>query len=134
GPRRLTDARVRLRTVRVVGPGAALAPGARGGGLRRTRVVAELTVLDERVRDVDPEAADAAVEPEADDRLELRADVRVPPVEVRLLRREVVQVVHPALLVERPGGSAAECSAPVVGDLVDPDVELRPLAEPRVRE
>ena len=55
--------------------------------------VAQLAVLDQPVRDVDTEAGDAAVEPEAEDAVELGADVRVPPVEVGLLGRELVQVV-----------------------------------------
>ena len=41
--------------------------------------------LSDRVRDVDAEARDPAVEPEAQDPLELRRDVGVPPVEVGLL-------------------------------------------------
>ena len=46
--------------------------------------------------------AHAAVEPEAKDAVELVADVRVPPVEVGLLRRELVQVVALAVVVVRP--------------------------------
>ena len=95
------------------------------------RVVAQLAVLVERMAHVDPEAGDTALEPEAQDVLELRMHLRVPPVEVRLRGREVVQVVAPALAVERPR-RPAEDRAPVVRDLVRPDVELGPLAEPRV--
>ena len=58
------------------------------GGLSRSS-----SVLDERVRDVDAEAGDIALEPEAEDVVERGADVLVPPVEVRLLGQEVVQVV-----------------------------------------
>ena len=82
--------------------------------------------------DVDPEACDAAVEPEAQDPLELFPHLRVPPVEVGLLAREVVQVVAPAPGVERPGGAAAEHRLPVVRDLVRPDVQVGALAEPRM--
>ena len=56
------------------------------------RVVAQLLVLDDHVADVDAEAGGAAVEPEALDPVELLDEVRVPPVEVRLLGDEVVQV------------------------------------------
>ena len=44
----------------------------------------------------------------------------------------VVQVVAPARLIELPGGSASEDRLPVVGHLVRPDVEVRPLVEPRM--
>ena len=77
------------------------------------RVVAELAVLHERVRDVDPEAGDAAVEPEAEDPVELVANLVAPPVQVGLLRQEVVEVVLAAALVERPCG-AVEDRDPVV--------------------
>jgi len=44
--------------------------------------VPELLVLDQPVRDVDAHSAHAAVEPEAEDAVELVPDVLVPPVEV----------------------------------------------------
>ena len=59
----------------------------------RRRVVAQLAVLDDHVRDVDAEPGDAAVEPEPQDPVELVADLLVPPVEVGLLGQEVLQVV-----------------------------------------
>ena len=68
-------------------PAAARARGPAGG--RRGvggRVVAQLAVLDDRVRDVDPEARHAAVEPEAQDVVELLAHLLVPPVQVGLRR------------------------------------------------
>jgi hypothetical protein len=86
------------------------------------------------VRDVDAEAGDAAVEPVAEDAVELVADILVPPVEVRLGGREVVQIVGAAFLVPRPRGAAAERGAPVVRDLPRPDVEVGPLVEPRMRD
>ena len=95
------------------------------------RLVTEVPVLVERVADVDPEPRDPALEPEAQDALELRVHVRAPPVEVGLLDGEVVQVVAPALLIERPG-RPAEDGAPVVRHPVRPDVELGPLSEPWV--
>src|SRR4051794_6565548 len=63
--------------------------------------------------DVDAEAVDAALEPEAQDLDEVVAHLRVVPVEVRLLRRKEVQVVVAPLLVERPRG-AAPVGRPVV--------------------
>ena len=95
-------------------------------------VVAQLAILDQPVRDVDAEAGDAALEPEAEDPLELGPHLRVPPVEIRLLLREVVQVVPPARLVELPGRPSAEDRLPVVRNLVGPDVEVGPLPEPWV--
>ena len=82
----------------------------RAGG----RVVAQLAVVDDRVADVDPEAGDPALEPEAQDLVELLAHLVVPPVEVRLGRQEVVQVVLAGGLVERPR-RAVERRLPVVG-------------------
>ncbi len=68
--------------------------GMRTGGMRRHRsrvlVVVEIGqggVLDQPVRDVDPEAVNPAVEPEPQDVDELVADLAVRPVEVRLGRR-----------------------------------------------
>ena len=61
----------------------------------RHRVVGDLghrRVLDQQGRRVDADAGGAAVEPEAEDRLVLGADVGVVPVEVRLLGREQVEV------------------------------------------
>ena len=84
------------------------------------------------MRDVDPEAAHAAVEPVAENVVELVADRGVPPVEVGLLGRELVQVVLPPRAVELPGGLAGEDRLPVVRDPLRPDVVLGPVAEPRV--
>ena len=72
----------------------------------RRRVVTELTVFDDALGDVDPEAGDAAVEPEAVDLVEGVTNGRVPPVEIRLLRKKVVQVVLARVGVERPGRPA----------------------------
>src|SRR3954447_12703407 len=82
--------------------------------------------------DVDAETRDTAVEPEAENPVELLAHVLVPPVEVRLLGREVVQVVAAALAIPGPRGAAAERGEPVVRDPVLPHVEPGPFAEPRV--
>ena len=73
--------------------------------------VRERLVLLQRVGHVDPEAVDAAVEPEPQDVLELLDDLGVLPVEVRLLRSEQVQV---PVTVRQPGpGRAAEGGVPV---------------------
>jgi hypothetical protein len=69
-----------------------------GGGL----VAAKLRVLGEPVDGVDPEAVDAAIEPEAEDSVQRRLYLGVVPVEVGLLRRERVQIVLSGRLVERP--------------------------------
>src|SRR6266508_415201 len=55
-------------------------------------VVGQPVALVQPVRDVDPQAVHAAVEPEPEHLLEVRRDVRVAPVEVGLLGRERVQV------------------------------------------
>ena len=94
--------------------------------------VSQLPVLDQPVCDVDPQAADAAVEPEAKDVVELVADGGVPPVEVGLLGSELVQVVLPPRAVEPPRSLAREDRRPVVRDLLRPDVVLGPVAKPRM--
>ena len=100
---------------------------------RRGRVVPQLRVLDHHVHRIHAEAVHASVEPEADDVLHRGHDLRVAPVEVRLLRVERVQVPAAALLVAAPG-RASEHGFPVVRRAVDgrPDVPVRVLAEPRV--
>jgi hypothetical protein len=60
--------------------------------LRRGRVVTELWILHQPVDRIDPEAVDAALDPEAYDALHSGHDLRVVPVEIRLLRIERVQV------------------------------------------
>src|SRR2546423_14638964 len=77
-------------------------------------VVAQLPVLDDAVRDVDAEAGDAAVEPEAQDVVERRADVVVPPVQIGLPRQDVVQLVLARSLVGRPRPPATERAPPAV--------------------
>ena len=90
------------------------------------RVVAQLLVLNHHVAHVNAEPGHAAVPPEAHNVVELAAHVLVPPVEVRLRRLEVVQVVLAAGLVEVPGRPAENAGPvvrqPAVGLGVGPDV------------
>ena len=72
--------------------------------------VRQPVLLDEPVGDVDPEAVGAAVEPEPQDVQELLADLRVAPVEVRLLGVEQVQV--PLARRIRPAPSRASHAGP----------------------
>ena len=96
------------------GPAHAAALGGR-------RVVGQPVGLDHAVGDVDPEAVDAAVEPEAQDAAELLAHLLVRPVEVGLRAVEEVQVPLAGRAVglddARPG-RAAEDGLPVVRRLV----------------
>ncbi len=83
------------------------------------RAVTDLAVgqprdLRDEVDDVHAEPVDAAVEPPRHHVVDRAADVRVLPVEVRLLAREQVQVVLARRLVVLPRGAAEE-RAPVVG-------------------
>ena len=104
-------------------------------------VVPQRAILDERVRDIDPEPGDASVEPEPHDVVEGIGDLGVPPVQVRLLRKEVVEVELARHVVPGPG-RAAERRSPVVGrrpvgPTVGPDVPvatLRGAARARVHE
>ena len=86
-------------------PGRCASRGARaartrGSGsaerLARGRVVAQLGVLQQPVDRVEPEAVDAALEPEPDHVLHRRHHLGVAPVEVGLLGVEGVQVPAPA--------------------------------------
>ena len=83
---------------------------------RRAGVVAQQRVLGDLGDRVEPEAVDAAVEPEAQHVVHRRLDLGVLPVEVGLLGHERVQVVLAGALVERPRGAAGlERRGPVVG-------------------
>src|SRR5207237_7717028 len=62
-----------------------------------------MQILDDAVGDVDSKPGDAAVEPEPIDRIEGIFDFGIPPVEVRLLGQEIVEIVLAAPFVERPG-------------------------------
>jgi hypothetical protein len=67
--------------------------GCRSGHGRR--VIAEQAILDDRMRDIDPEARDTAIEPAPKDVIEGQPYVLVPPVQIRLVGQEVVEVVLP---------------------------------------
>jgi hypothetical protein len=92
--------------------------------------VGEVLVLDQPMRDIDPESVHSVVHPEPQHVDELGSDVRVAPVEVRLGDVEQVQVPLPGLAVrlDHPlPGRAAENAAPGVGRLVA--VRAAPVAE-----
>ena len=102
------------------------------------RVVAELAVLDDDVTHVDAEPATPPIEPEPQDLVEHVGNGRLPPVQVRLLRKEVVEVVLPGRFVEGPRGSHEVrhpvVRRPTVGRRVGPHVPVpaRRVGEPRV--
>ena len=66
------------------------------------RVVAQVGVFEEPVSHVDAKAVDVAVEPESDDVIEIVGDGRLPPIQVRLLGGEEVEVPLPAGVVSGP--------------------------------
>ena len=78
------------------------------------RVVAQLGVVDAEIDRVEPEAVDAALEPEAGLGQQRLDHLRVVEVEVGLLLEEVVQVVLAAARLPLPG-AAAEHRQPVAG-------------------
>ncbi|EXF43037.1 hypothetical protein BAY1663_04539 [Pseudomonas sp. BAY1663] len=89
------------------------------------RIVGEARILAGAVDDVDAKTVDAALEPEAQHAMHRLDDLRVAPVQVRLLRQEQVQVVLLGVLVPGPGAAGVELRAPVVR-LVAPDVPVAP--------
>ncbi len=88
--------------------------GIRCVGLRGGWIVPQLRVLQDRGDSVDAKACDPAVQPVGHDGVEGRPNLRLPPVEVRLLAQVGVPVVLAGLLVQVPWGSA-EARGPVVG-------------------
>jgi hypothetical protein len=102
--------------------------------VRGGNVHAELEVLGDLVSHVDSKPGHSAVEPKAEDPVERLANRRRLPVEVGLLGKEVVQVVLPGAVVERPRW-AAERRFPfvgrrAVGPRVGPDVPAPPRRVP----
>src|SRR5439155_27236600 len=92
------------------------------------RVVPKLPVFDDAVGDVDSKAGDAAVEPEPIDLIEDSCDFGIPPIEVRLLGLEVVEVVLAGPFVERPGWTTEGAELVIwiasIGFWVGPDVPI----------
>ena len=70
--------------------------------------------LGDEADDIHAEAVDALLKPPVHHVENLIPHGGIVPVEVRLLFREEVQVVHPGLLIQLPG-AAAEAGTPVVG-------------------
>ena len=100
---------------------------------RRARGLGQRRVLGQQRGGIDPDAVDAAIEPEPQDVLELLPHLRVGPVEVRLLGREQVQVPLPRRAVRggRPGPrGAAEDRRPVVRREVTAGTAPGPEPEP----
>src|SRR5437870_4176479 len=87
-----------------------------------------MQILDDAVGDVDSKPGDAAVEPEPIDRIEGIFDFGIPPVEVRLLGQEIVEIVLAAPFVERPGrptkGAEPVVRISSVGLWVGPDIPI----------
>ena len=77
--------------------------------------VGQGVVLGHRVGDVDAEAVDAAVEPEAQDRVELLDNLCVIPVPIRLA--DVEQVEIPLTVVDAFPGRPSERGGPAIGRL-----------------
>ncbi len=88
-------------------------PGPESSSPDPPRIGSEQLVLEEDVEDVESEAVDAAVQPRPDDVEQRSSDLRVPPVEVGLLREERVHVELLPGLVPGPGGTTEE-GPPVV--------------------
>ena len=65
-------------------------------------LVGQIWILEQGSDGVEPEAANAALQPEADDVLECLMHLGVVPVQVRLLNIELVVVVLACLLVPLP--------------------------------
>ncbi len=70
------------------------------------RIVSEALVLDQPPQRVHPEAVHPALEPEAQHLEHRRLDLEVPPVQVRLLLQEGVEIVLLCLLIPGPGAPA----------------------------
>lgn len=100
-----------LRTV--IGEDVTEPPGWRDVLVVVRRVVAQKIVLDQGSDGIDAEPVDPSPEPEAHHLLHRLPDLRVAPIEVRLLLQKGVVVVLACRFVEFPG-TAAEPAQPVV--------------------
>src|SRR4030067_3129239 len=85
-------------------------------------------VLAEEVDDIGPKTVDAPIEPEAQDTVHRLDHLRIRPVQVRLLRKEEMEIPGPRPLIPGPGRALAEGATPVVGKpvgaAVTPDVPV----------
>ena len=81
--------------------------------IRIWRVVAERRVFDQMPEHIDTEAIHAPVQPEAHGRIHGGAHLRMPPIEIRLLRQKGVIVILRGGFIPGPGG-ATEHTQPVV--------------------
>ena len=85
-------------------------------------VVAESRILHHPGGDIDPEAVDTTAEPEPGHIVHCFADGRIPPVQVRLLTEERVEVVLAGALVVLPGRTAEQAEPVVREGAVRPGV------------
>src|SRR5205085_1074108 len=91
-------------------------------------VITELLILEQQPEDIDAEAIDSPVEPEAQDIIHDLAHSGIAPVQIGLFHIVQVQVVLPGVFIELPGRTA-EIAGPVIGrttirSRVSPDVPV----------
>ena len=97
--------------------GVIIRPGTVLTGNFLLRDLPERQFLGKEGRDINPEAVDAFVEPEPHQVVDLPAYLGIFPVQVRLLYREIVQVVGVGRRIELPGFTVDVKEAPAVGRL-----------------
>jgi hypothetical protein len=113
-PVQLVHVRVPVVVAMEIADPAAEATELVGARRRGLRVVAQIRILHDHRRHVDPEAVDAPIEPEAG-HIEHRASDRwIAPVQIGLLGQEAVEVVLAADVVEGPW-RRTEHGQPAVG-------------------
>ena len=96
----------------------------------RRRIVAQFGVVHHEIECIDPEPVDPAVEPELGDVQQGVLHLRMVPVQLRLLRQEIVQEILPPPRIPGPGRTA-EHRLPVAGRRavglgIGPDVPVSP--------
>src|SRR5690606_6894360 len=86
--------------------------------------------FDDEIESIQPEPVDAAVEPETHGIQDGITNFRIPPVQIRLLFQEGVQVILPRLLVVLPCATSEDADPVVgrgtVGPWILPDVPVPP--------
>ena len=102
--------------------------------LRIHWVITELLIFEQHPEDVDAEAIDATVQPEAQDIIHSLAHPGIAPIQIGLFHIEQVQVVLPGGFIELPGRTAKP-ARPVIGGTatggrVAPDVPVAFLVRP----